>query len=42
VEPLGGIAEAGEFLRFFSVLDPDGTLVSIAEYLGEELLRPGA
>jgi RimJ/RimL family protein N-acetyltransferase/predicted enzyme related to lactoylglutathione lyase len=42
VDPLGGIAEAGGFLRFFSVLDPDGTLVSIAEYLGEELLHPGS
>jgi RimJ/RimL family protein N-acetyltransferase len=42
VEPLGGIAEAGGFLRFFSVLDPDGTLVSIAQYLEQELLRPGS
>lgn len=33
LEPLGGIAEAAGFLRFFSVLDPDGTLVSVAEYL---------
>lgn len=40
VEPLGGIVEAGGFLRFFSVLDPDGTLVSIAEYLEPELLQP--
>ncbi len=42
VEPLGGIAEAGGFLRFFSVLDPDGTLVSIAQYLEQEILRPGS
>ncbi|HJU46644.1 MAG TPA: GNAT family N-acetyltransferase [Gaiellaceae bacterium] len=41
VETLGGIVEAGGLLRFFSVLDPDGTLLSIAEYLEPEVLRPG-
>lgn len=42
VEPLGGIAEATGLLRFFSVLDPDGTLLSIAEYgpIGEPQRGP--
>ncbi len=40
VEPLSGIAEAAGHLRFFAVLDPDGTLVSVAQYLEPDLLRP--